>query len=134
MTTFTTVEPAPELCARYRAEGWWSGETSRGRPQRVAAPDSGAPRQLGSGEIQVARGDPGAVHRFSSDAGRQGAQVGLADDGSSVTRPRRHVVDAIIVAVWALQACVATTLIAWRQAGENVIGILTAWRIPGIDR
>jgi acyl-CoA synthetase (AMP-forming)/AMP-acid ligase II len=29
MTTFTTVEPAPELCARYRAEGWWSGETLR---------------------------------------------------------------------------------------------------------
>jgi acyl-CoA synthetase len=29
MTTFTTVEPAPELSARYRAEGWWSGETLR---------------------------------------------------------------------------------------------------------
>ncbi|MCU1658377.1 MAG: fadK 5 [Pseudonocardiales bacterium] len=29
MTTFTTVEPEPELCARYRAEGWWSGETLR---------------------------------------------------------------------------------------------------------
>jgi acyl-CoA synthetase len=29
MTTFTTVESAPELCARYRAEGWWSGETLR---------------------------------------------------------------------------------------------------------
>jgi acyl-CoA synthetase len=29
MTTFTTVEPGPELCARYRAEGWWSGETLR---------------------------------------------------------------------------------------------------------
>jgi acyl-CoA synthetase (AMP-forming)/AMP-acid ligase II len=28
-TTFTTVEPTPELCARYRAEGWWSGETLR---------------------------------------------------------------------------------------------------------
>ncbi|MDT5086949.1 MAG: acyl-CoA synthetase, partial [Mycobacterium sp.] len=29
MTTFATVEPGPELCARYRVEGWWSGETLR---------------------------------------------------------------------------------------------------------
>jgi hypothetical protein len=40
----------------------------------------------------------------------------------------------IIDAVLGPRTRVATTLIAWRQAGQNEIGISTAWRIPGIDR